>query len=175
MRVALVRADGRFSGPALDAGDIDLLFVPPGSLAPHIMVRRVLSERFACVLRRGHPAAAAPLDLDAFCALDHLLVSPDGAGFSGAVDAALAGLGRRRRVMLSVQDFLVAPRIIAQTDLIATMHTRLLAGFPETLAILPPPLDLSGFGIDMAWHPRTQADPAQHWLRTQAAEVAAGL
>jgi hypothetical protein len=50
-----------------------------------------------CVVRRGHPAAEAPLDLPAFLALSHLLVSPENERF-GQVDAALAKRGLKRRL-----------------------------------------------------------------------------
>jgi len=31
--------------------------------------------------------------------------------------------------------------------------------------VMPLPLEVPGFAISMAWHPRAHADPAQVWLR----------
>ena len=174
LRVALTRLDGRGIEGAFEGGTLDLALLRPESMAPHWHTRRLMEETFVCVLRQGHPAADR-LDLDTFCALDHLMVSPDGGGFTGAVDAALAAVGRRRRVTVSVQDFLAAPRIVERTDLVATLHRRLACGFGPGLVLLTPPLPVPGFAIDMAWHPRTQTDPAQAWLRAQVADVAAAL
>ncbi|MEO1250498.1 MAG: LysR family transcriptional regulator, partial [Pseudomonadota bacterium] len=66
------------------------------------------SERFAFVQRSGHPRGAAPPTLDEFCSLQHVLVSPEGGGFSGAVDQALDDLGRKRHVAVSLPSFLLA-------------------------------------------------------------------
>ena len=175
LRVALLRADSRTIEGAFEAGALDLVMVTPGYLAPHWRTRRLMTERFACLLRRGHPAAGRPLDLETFCALDHLMVSPDGGGFAGAVDAALASVGRSRHVALSVQDFLIVPALLERTDLIATMPARLSRSFPKTLKVLQPPLEVVGFAVDMAWHPRTHTDTAQQWLRAQAVEVAKSI
>ena len=92
----------------------------------------------------------------------------------GFVDDALAALGRQRRVAVAVPHFLVAPLVLAETDLIATLPRRIAAAFaPMTaLALRPPPVAVTGFTIHLLWHERTAADPAQRWLRDQIAAVA---
>ena len=70
---------------------------------------------------------------------------------------------------VAVPRFLVAPHVIAATDLIATLATRVAHTFPPmmALALLPPPVAITGFTIGVVWHERTQRDPAQRWLRDQ--------
>ncbi|MEZ4237474.1 MAG: LysR family transcriptional regulator, partial [Myxococcota bacterium] len=108
---------------ALDAGELDLAVVPVGVLAeepgPALVRRTVLGGTYRCYLRRAHPALERPLDLDAYVALPHLLVSPTGAG-AGLVDRLLAGVGRQRRVALRVPTFAVAAQVAARTDLVLT-------------------------------------------------------
>ena len=80
--------------------------------------------------------------------------------------------------MVTVPHFLVAPHIVATTDLVLTLAARVasLLVTPLRLAILPLPaeLRLDGFRISALWHQRTQNDPAQRWIRDLFAEVAKG-
>ncbi len=160
---------------ALAAGEIDCVLAP--RRAPSEAVggyeRRLFDETFTCLVRRGHPAAAQRLTLARYEALPHLLVAPRGTPGS-FVDDALAALGRRRRVALTVPHFLVAPHVVAATDLIVTLASRIadvVAG-PLDLVALPPPLELPGFTMSLWWHERNHHDPAQRWLRDAIATVA---
>lgn len=92
----------------------------------------------------------------------------------GVVDDALATHGLARRVALMVPNFLVAPHIIAATDLVVTIAERLARAFaaPLPLQVLAPPLPLPGFAIAMSWHERQHRDPGHVWLREQMVAVA---
>lgn len=58
--------------------------------------------------------------------------------------------------------FLVAPRVVAETDLVATLpeHAAQL-----DLVFFEPPIALSGFELVQLWHERTAASAAHQWLR----------
>ena len=122
-------------------------------------------------MRRDHPLAGRPLDLDQFCALEHVLVSPSGGGFHGVVDDSLAALGRSRRVTVSLNSFLLVPSVIATSELVATVPARLARAWASQLEVLVPPCEIAGFSVMMGWHARAHADPAQVWLRKQLAGV----
>lgn len=72
--------------------------------------------------------------------------------------------------------FLVAPRIVAQSDLVLVVAERIALLFAEELAlrIFPVPVEVRAFEIWQLWHPRMQSDPAHKWLRCLLAEVARG-
>ena len=72
--------------------------------SPRFLHQRLYDGEYVVVMRRGHPLAHAPLDLDSYCAARHLLVSFSGRPF-GFVDEALAALSRQRRVVLTVNQF----------------------------------------------------------------------
>ena len=74
---------------------------------------------------------------------------------------------RRRRVVASLTSVLVAPALVAQSDLICTMPARLAHALGDTVTVLPPPCEVGSFAVHMAWHARTDHDPAQNWLRRQ--------
>jgi DNA-binding transcriptional LysR family regulator len=172
-RLALLGYDARNTVEQMAAGEIDLMLAAQASMPAALRARPLYEERFLCVMRRGHPAAARPLDLAAFCAIDHVLVSPSGGGFHGTVDDSLAALGCSRRVVLSLNTFMLVQAVLAGSDLIATVPARLAQAWAGDLAVRPPPCEVAGFTVLMGWHPRAHADPAQQWLReTLLASVA---
>lgn len=147
-----------------ERGEVDIALLTPHSTPPDLHSRALYQEEYVCLMRADHPQAAAPLTLDLFCELEHVLVSWQGDSFRGVTDDALAALGRSRRVGLSVSSFLVLPEVLAVSDMIAVVPRR-LARMAAGMKIVPPPLPVPGFTKSMAWHERSHRDPAQQWLR----------
>ena len=93
------------------------------------------------------------------------MISPRGVA-PGVLDHALEALGRTRRVALTVPHYLVAPVIVAHTDLIMTLPRRIAESFAARapLRTFAPPVTLDGFDVVMAFHPRSVAEPPIQWL-----------
>ncbi len=156
----------------LEEGRID---VAAGAIevAPETLrSRRLRTEDFACVVRRDHPGVGETLDLDTFCALSHVLITPGG-DVKGLVDSRLEALGRRRRIQVTTTHFLAAPLIVASSDLLLTGPRRLLQFMAERseLRLLEPPevLMLPTFTMGLLWHERMHADEGHRWFREQLA------
>jgi hypothetical protein len=62
--------------------------------------------------------------MDLFCEIGHVLFSPEG-NFSAMGDAALAKVGRRRQVMMTLPVFSGVCRADAESDLIALVPRQL--------------------------------------------------
>jgi len=157
----------------LDGGEIDLAIgVPPTIAAGRILTRALFEERFVCIVRKGHVAAGAALDLEAFLNLSHLLVSPENERF-GHVDAALAKLGLRRRLALTLPQMYAAPTLVARSDMIATLMggVVLASGHANEVCVLDPPLELDPVAFVLSWHKRNDGHPAQRWLRNCIASL----
>jgi DNA-binding transcriptional LysR family regulator len=170
MRVALRSLQGADLYAQTESGLIDCALITPDTAPERLRARAVLDERYVVVRRLGHRRAGKQMSLDDFCALDHILVSPRGGGFQGATDDALAGLGRKRHVAISVPSFLVAIEAAATSDMIAVVPERLAKTHAERVAISNPPLTIPGFSLSLVWHERTHTHPAHRWLRDRLAE-----
>lgn len=128
--------------------------------------RRLYDGDYVAVMRRGHRLAGAPLDLDAYCAAQHLLVSFSGRAW-GFIDESLASMGRERQIVLTVNQYATAARVVAQSDLITVLPAHFLpvCGMAEALQALPLPLDVSTVHVDALWHrARSQYQPGYDWL-----------
>lgn len=171
LRVAVQPIDDDRLAAQLERGEVDLALTTPQSAPPNLHARHLFDERYVCMARAGHPAlAAGALTLDAFCAQDHALVSYGGTPFEGATDRALAGLGRQRRVVVSVGSFLMLPELLRRTDLIAVAPERLV-GNEAGLVTAEPPLAVPGFTKLAVWHERRHRDAGQRWARERLFEL----
>ncbi len=159
----------------LDSGEASLALSVPVHASARILTRLLLREGFVCIARLGHPAFANEADVAAFAAAPHLLVSPEG-DRAGLVDRKLAALGLARRVVLSLPQFLVAPFVVADTDLIATLAARVARRFAAAnlgIVVHEPPVALPDWPLAMMWHRRVNDHPATVWLRDCIAGIAA--
>jgi len=129
---------------------------------PQLRHAPFMLERYACLVRRGHPISGQPLDMAAYLSLGHIHVSSRRSG-PGFVDAELSRLGLTRAVRMRVQHYLVAPLIVQRTDLALTAPESLLRHFDGQL--LPLPFDLPEIMTTCIWHAHNDEDPANRWLR----------
>ena len=164
-RVALLAFDPPAIWSKLEQDDADLALAT-GINLPEARRRPGLVESFKVIQRKGHPRGDAPFTLDSFCAAEHVLVSPEGGGFFGATDKILAETGRSRRIASSVPSFLLAPTLVASSDLIALIPVRLAALYNDLVDQFDPPFTSPEFSADLLWHPRRQKDPAHIWFRS---------
>jgi len=176
LRVALSPLVVEGLGERLASGALDLAVTIPEFAPADLLSRRLYRDRYVVAVRRAHPLGRRRrLSLEAFCSFDHLVVSPTGGAFAGPTDAALARLGRQRRVRTSVPTFLLVPPMLEAEDLVAVLPRRLVAARAPRLRVLAPPLELPPIDVIAVWHPRVQRDPAHSWLREQLAATARNL
>ncbi len=127
---------------------------------------RLYDTRYVCVMRRGHPLARKRLTLDTFCEAHHLLVSFSGRP-QGLVDRALADVGRRRRIVLTVNQFFAAGRVVTQSNLLTVLPLMFIeaTGTKGDLVTHELPFDPGAVHVEMLWHLRRDNDAAHRWLR----------
>jgi DNA-binding transcriptional LysR family regulator len=151
----------------LETGELDLALGAVVDDAPGIRRLDLCTEGFACAVRKGHPTIDGTLTLEQYVRTPHLLITLGDSAQPTWIDEALAKLRRRRQVAVRVRHFMVAPLIVARTDLLMTGPSMLIRHFAELvpLQVLPPPIPLPTYPEEMYWHERFDADPAHRWLR----------
>ena len=167
--------------PMLLRGDIDLAvgFFPgvaaqlSSETGSPIRHERLYSGKYVCVMRRGHPLADKELTLDNYCAANHLLVSFSGRAH-GLIDEALSQIHRERRILLTVNQFFTAGRVVANSDLITVLPRHLIAstGMTESLLYKDLPFTLPAVHLDMLWHERAHSAHGHGGRRRRSAQTA---
>src|SRR5450830_245590 len=135
--------------------------------------QRLYSGEYMCVMRRGHPLEGEPLTLDQYCAARHLLVSFSGRPY-GFVDQALTAVGRERRIVLTVNQFFTAGRVVANSNLLTVLprHFINVTGIADRLVWRELPLKVPTVHVDALWHKRLRNGPGHDWLRQAIARAA---
>ncbi|GGE94115.1 hypothetical protein GCM10011404_28960 [Sphingomonas prati] len=172
VRIAWRALDVLALSSQLERGEVDLGLAIPDHAPAAMRQRQLFRDDYAVIARQGHPAVQGRLSLDVFCALEHVVVSLKGGGFSGPADAALEAVGRRRTVALSTSGFLIVPEVVSRSDMIALIPRRIADGWLDQVQVVEPPLTIPGFTIASVWHDRTTNHPAKRWLRERLTTLA---
>ena len=103
-----------------------------------------------------------------------MLVSFSGRAF-GFIDEALASMGRNRRVVLTVNQFFTAGKVVAHSDLLTVLprHFINVTGFADQFVLRELPFPAPTIQVDALWHQRQDASSAHAWLRAQVESLAA--
>lgn len=167
----------------LEDATIDLALIPRMPFPSWIAHQALFRSRFVIVARQGHPvlssAGIAPgsvMPLDLMCRLSHVLFSPEGKG-AGLTDAALAEIGRSRRVVMTLPVFSGVANAVAHSDLIALLPHQYVDHIARAQGLdqFQPPLALPEPELCMVWHERSTTNPAHRWLRQQVRDTLAGF
>ena len=124
-------------------------------------------ERTALVARRNHPRIRARLSKAQLAALRHVDVQvAPGRGYRNLA-RMYAQLGIERDVALVVPSFTTAAAIVAATDYVATLPASLVEVLGAGLGIRAVPAPVRGVTVEiqLAWHERTEHDPAMRAFR----------
>lgn len=167
----------------LERREIDFAIFPIEAPPDWLMVQPICLSQYPVVARRGHPrlaraglAPGAVIPIDLYCDLGHALYSSAGS-FTSLGDAALARIGRARRVVLSVASFYGVARAVAGSDLIALLPHQFAAAMcgPMGLDLYRPPMEVPPTPVSLVWHVRSDAAPSHRWMRGLILDACAPL
>jgi len=145
---------------------------PPDNL----VVQHIMDDGLACVVRADHPMVGDSLSREQYEALKHVNMLPPGRLRAGLFQA-LQKQALKREVAVSVTHFLAVPELVAVTDYCSTLPRLICRQLVRDtrLKVVPAPVDLGTFPVEMAWHVRYRHDPAHRWLRGLVADVARAI
>lgn len=155
----------------MEAGNVHLAV----GLLPHLQAgffqRRLLTQRYVCLYRRGHAFDGRTMTDADFGAADHIGIVAAGTGH-GMVDELFDRMGVKRNIRLRVPHFVSVGHILRNTDMIATVPEVLALRIrdPFGLAYQPHLIVLPEISIGMYWHSKFHRDAASRWLRDHLVE-----
>jgi DNA-binding transcriptional LysR family regulator len=160
LRLIFRQTHSQIVARALMERSIDLA-ITAGGFAERLLSRQVLGEGgYACLV---DPASLAPgqqhIELQEFVTREHILVSSG--GFIGITDEGLAAVGLSRRVCASTTHFAALPFLLKGSQAVATIPAHAAASIAALsgLALLPCPLALPRYPVELGWRTSTQIDP----------------
>ncbi|NYE60028.1 DNA-binding transcriptional LysR family regulator [Duganella sp. 1224] len=149
-------------------GAIDLEIGTVRTTAPEIRARLLFRDRYVGVCRKGHPLLdGAEIDASRYARFGHVAAQRP-----TPVDAALAAMGLKREVLMTVAGYTHAMQVARNSDLLAVVPHSCLGNalMPEYAAAnglqsFALPVPTPPFNVSAIWHPRLDRDPAHVWLR----------
>lgn len=157
----------------------DLVICPlqvplPGMLEfPHTTV---FSDEIIAIADEHNDAVPEPLTAGQLAALPSVRVLNAGRG-KAAIDVEIEELGLQQCVVVTVESFTLALRLVSGTDLVALTHRRLFEQVRPAYGLREVPLAVPGSTLTeaMFWHPRHVRDPAHQWFRGRLLDIAGNL
>ncbi|MFD2231785.1 LysR family transcriptional regulator [Alkalimarinus sediminis] len=157
----------------LEGGLYDFAIGRFPSLPARLKSELWLSEQLVCLVRDDHPSLEVNRDNQAFISLECFLRVPqiwvNGGQRVGVVDKWLLDNNLSRNVAHTTPSFLIAPSIVAQTDMLVVTPMAIAEHFAQHLAlkILLMPMKLDPFDLQILWHPYQASTPAHEWFLKQ--------
>ncbi|VCU71006.1 HTH-type transcriptional regulator SyrM 1 [Pigmentiphaga humi] len=150
----------------METGQVDLAIGLLPQLKAGFFQRRLFTQKYVCLYRRGHELDGQRLTLDAFRQAEHVVAVSAGTGH-GMVDEFMQKKGIARKVRLTVPHFVAIGHILQTTDMIATVPERYADQClePFGLKAAAHPVALPKIGIHLFWHAKYHREPSNQWLR----------
>ena len=164
--LAIRHADRTNALDLLETGEAEMavaVLPDPPALYTRLLL---LPEVFVTVMRPDHELAAGEMTLERFTRVPHLLHSPNGSR-DGALDQPLRAAGFPRRLGAVVAHLGAVPEILARTDMVMTLSSRLAQKLAEAhgLVLRPCPVEIEHLRLSLVFHRRFEADAGHAWLR----------
>ncbi|QXI18311.1 LysR family transcriptional regulator [Pseudomonas hamedanensis] len=160
LRLIFRQTHSQIVARALMERSIDLA-ITAGGFAERLLSRQVLGEGgYACLVDADSlESGQEDIGLQEFVAREHILVSSG--GFIGITDEGLAALGLSRQVCASTTHFAALPYLLKGSRAVATIPAHAAASIAALsgLALLPCPLKLPRYPIELGWRTSTRVDP----------------
>lgn len=156
-------------------GEVDAVLAGLEPMGEGFHESLLFDEGVSIVLRKDHPLSTKGIALQDYLSACHVVHRPS-IRANELVQEALTrdGLDANRRVALTSAHLLGLPRILAETNFLLTVPTRLaqaLVDDHETLTLARLPFEVNALPIRLHWHDRSDADEGHQWFRALATEA----
>lgn len=160
----------------LATGAVDAAVGNLPALAGETRSHTLFEEWYVCLLSNHHSTVGKELTPEVFAAAKHVWVATIMSGHN-RVEEALQEHGIQRRIALQLPHFAILAKLIATTDLVVVLPSRvakLLSSY-EPLRSLKLPVPIPRFEVRLYWHEQGDQAPANVWLRKVLIESLRGL
>lgn len=157
-------------GSWLSDGHIDAAICSRAVTGSGLAFKKLLSERYVCLLNAGHPRIHSSISMEQFLSEPHVLVTRTSG--HGMAEDVLKNLGVKRRIKLRLPHFSVLPKLIPGTELLVILPSQIAKSFCEIplstpLKMLELPFDVPAFEVSLYWHSRSTQSTGLRWFFEQ--------
>lgn len=156
----------------MKSGSVDIVWDWLPVNDPDYFIEQIFEDKGCCLVRKDHPIIKGELNLKMFLEAEHVALLPTRSR-NPRIERALEKKGLARKVVAEVSHLVVMPQIVATTNLIATMPSRLANFYGEKmgLQVLPNPIYQDTVPVYQMWHRHFEDDDGHKWLRNLMKDV----
>ena len=173
VRVETTQLTSEAVGVQLESGEVDFAAGYLPSLSKNVTSRPLFREHYVWMVRRGHPLAKDDaVSVREFLAASHVLIESMGSGHK-IIERTLERHGLDRNTALRIPHFMVIPMIVASTDRVVTLPSRVASVFAALMQVrvFKLPVRIPAFDVSLLWHPRFADDPGIRWMQALMFEL----
>jgi DNA-binding transcriptional LysR family regulator len=157
-------------------GQIDLALGAYTGLHSDFIQQKLFIETYVVLVRKKHPKIGAKISIEQFFASDHVVYTPTAgshAHFEAELDAISVKSGNERNAALRLAHSFGIGRIIASSDLIACVPSRVATALStaDDVRAVALPVQIAPVDISQFWHERCHRDDGHQWLRSLIYEI----
>lgn len=148
----------------LSTNKVDAAVCNRGALSIDSAAETLFVDHYVCLASRTHPRVCNVLTMADYLAERHILVTPETG--HNLVEERLRELGCTRKIALRLPHFSVLPDVVAKTELLLTIPSRMANLFAarHELQALPLPFKVRELDVMLRWPKHSETIPAQRWL-----------
>lgn len=164
--IEIVRCSSQNIQKEMELGNIDIAIGLLPELKAGFYQRRLFSQKYKLMLRKGHPLLSEKITQDSILKYKHISINSKDTGHC-IIEKYLEDNHINRLVASRLTHFIAVPYILGASDFIATVPEKLddMTGTHFDVITIDHPLKLPEIQINIFWHARLHEDSANTWLR----------
>ena len=162
---------------ALEGGSIDVALGYLPRLKSPVQQAKLWDDHYVCMTRHDHPLGSrSAITMKEFASAQHILIDSLGGGHE-AIEHALKTRGIQRNVALHVPHFVSISTIVATSDLLVTIPSRMAAVLSRLVKVKihTLPFSIPSMEVSLFWHQRFENSLENRWLRSIVMDLFAEL
>jgi DNA-binding transcriptional LysR family regulator len=139
--------------------------------------QELFEERYVCMLSKRHSSIRSKLTLNQFTAANHVNVASGSSGHNLVEETLQNSYGIQRRIALHIPHFSILARLIATSDLLVMLPSRVSRLFEsyEDVRSLEPPVPIPPFVVRLYWHEDSHQNATNKWFRGLIVDALTGI
>lgn len=156
----------------LALGRLDAVVANVPDAEDHTRSSLLFKEHHVCLVADNHPTIRETLTLEKFVSARHVRVLSPHIGHN-LVDEALAALNIKRRTAVYIPQFTILPQLIATSDLLVTVPSRIAALFKKAGGVkaFEIPVPIPEYDVSVHWHVRSESNASRRWFISRLVET----
>lgn len=155
-------------------GQLDLALGNFTGLHSDFIQQKLFNETYVVLVRKNHPEIGVKLSIEQFFSTQHVIYTPtlgSHVRFEAELDAMAAKSGKARNVALRLSHSFGIDRVVASSDLIACVPSRVANVLSDDVRAVALPMEIAPVDISQFWHERCHRDDGHQWLRSLIYEM----